>query len=175
MINGMKNNILILAAFLMIAMVSCKTEDIDPGAAANNDLSGEWFVEYNHNVYGHDPFGAGYTRLLTSTTASESATDLIITDEENFWSFRVKAKMDISSKSFGSPDTLTNYIPGNDIKVLIRNGKIFDDAVTTAAGVVTDSIYFEVWFEDLEDATGIPSDTLFVSGYRRTGFLEDDH
>lgn len=169
----MKNNILILAAVLVIFMGSCKTEDIDPGAAANNELSGEWFVEYNHSVYGHDPFGVGYTRLLTSTTASQSANELIITDEENFWEFRVKAKMDIPSKSFGSADTLRDYI--HDIKVLVRNGKIIEDAVTTDAGVVTDSIYFEVWFEDLEGATGIPSDTLFVSGYRRTGFLEDEH
>lgn len=171
----MKNNILILAVSMMLIMASCQTEDIDPGAAANNELSGEWFVEYNHSVFGHDPFGVGYTRLLTSTTASQSSTDLIITDEENFWSFRVKAKMNVAAKTFGSADTLANFIADNDIKVLIRNGKIIEDAVTTTAGVVTDSIYFEVWFEDLEGETGIASDTLFVSGYRRTGFLEDEH
>jgi hypothetical protein len=169
----MKNNILILAAFVAFVLGSCKTEDIDPGAAANNDLSGEWFVEYNHSVYGHDPFGVGYTRLLTATSASQAANELIITDEENFWEFRVKARMDVSSKTFGSADTLRDYI--HDIKVLVRNGRIIEDAVTTTAGAVADSIYFEVWFEDLEGATGIPSDTLFVSGYRRTGFLEDEH
>lgn len=169
----MKNNILILAAFLVLIVASCKTEDIDPGKAANNDLSGEWFVEYNHPVYGHDPFDAGYTRLLTSTTTSQSATELIITDEENFWEFRVKAKMDIGSLTFGSADTLRDYI--HDVKCLIRNGKIVKNAVTTDAGIVTDSIYFEVWFEDLEGATGIEDDKLLVSGYRRTGFLEDEH
>jgi len=169
----MKNILGILAIALMMIMASCKTEELDPGAAANNELSGEWFVEYNHNEYGHDPFGVGYTRLLTSTTASQSATDLIITDEENFWEFRVKAKMDIANMTFGSADTLRDYI--HDIKVLVRNGRVVEDAVTTTAGVVTDSIYFEVWFEDLEGATGIASDTLFVSGYRRTGFLEDEH
>ena len=42
------------------------------------------------------------------------------------------------------------------------------------SGAVADSIYFELWFEDLEFATGITSDTLLVSGYRRTGFLEDE-
>jgi hypothetical protein len=171
----MKNSIYILTAFFAFILTSCKTDDIDPGAAANNELSGEWFVEYNHSVFGHDPFGVGYTRLLTATTSSESATDLIVTDEENFWSFRVKARMDIASQRFGSPDTLENYVVDNDIKVLIRNGRIIEDAVTTTAGVVTDSIYFEVWFEDLEGSTGIASDTLFVSGYRRTGFLEDEH
>lgn len=83
--------------------------------------------------------------------------------------------MDLSSKTFGSTDTLVSYIEDYDIKVLVRNGRIIEDAVTTASGVVADSIYFEVWFEDLEGATGIADDKLFVSGYRRTGFLEDEH
>ena len=170
----MKKNIVIIAALVFI-LASCATEDIDPGGAANNELSGEWYVHYDHSVFGADPFGAGYTRLLTSTTADESATDLIIDDELNFWWYRVKAKMDIPSKTFGSSDTLVSYIDGYDIKVLIRNGKIIEDAVTTAAGVVTDSIYFEVWFEDLEGATGITNDNLLVSGYRRTGFTDDEH
>ena len=168
-------NILIFTVFFMCVLASCNTEEIDPGAAANNDLSGEWFVQYDHNVYGHDPFGVGYTRVITSTTASQSANELILTDEDNFWSYRVKVRTDIPSKTFGSTDTLINYIDDYDIKVLVRNGRIIEDAVNAASGVTTDSIYFEVWFEDLEGATGIASDTLIVSGYRRTGFLEDEH
>lgn len=168
-------NILIFAVLFACVFVACSTEEIDPGAAANNDLSGEWFVHYDHSTFGPDPFGVGYTKIVTSTTASESASDLIITDEGNFWEYRVKARMDVSSKTFGSSDTLRSFIEDNDIKVLVRNGRIIEDAITTASGVEADSIYFEVWFEDLEGATGIPSDTLFVSGYRRTGFLEDEH
>ncbi len=171
----MKKNILILAVSLLFVMVACKTEDIDPGAAANNELSGEWYVHYDHSVFGADPFGVGYSRILTSTTADESATDLIITDEANFWDYRVKARMEVSSMSFGSSDTLVSFVDGYDIKVLVRNGRVIEDAVTTAAGVQADSIYFEIWFEDLDGATGIVSDTLFVSGYRRTGFTEDEH
>ncbi len=34
---------------------------------------------------------------------------------------------------------------------------------------------FNTNFEDLEDATGIASDKLIVSGFRKTGFLEDEH
>jgi hypothetical protein len=169
-----KYKLLLIVSFAFI-MVACETEDIDPGAAANNELSGEWFVHYDHSSFGADPFGVGYTRILTSTTASESATELIITDEANFWDYRVKAQMANSSNSFGSSDTLVSYVTDYDIKVLVRNGSIMEDMVTTAAGVQTDSIYFEIWFEDLSGATGITSDTLFVSGYRRTGFLEDEH
>ena len=170
----MKSILLGLVALTFI-VCSCATEDIDPGAAANNELSGEWFVHYDHSFYGSDPFQIGYTRILTSTTASQLATELIVTDEDNFWSYRVKARMDVATKTFGSPDTLVSFVDGYDIKVLVRNGIIFEDAITTNAGVLTDSIYFEVWFEDLEDATGFASDTLFVSGYRRTGFTEDEH
>ncbi|RAW01864.1 lipid-binding protein [Pseudochryseolinea flava] len=173
----MKNNILILVSLLMLSLASCKTDDIDPGAAANNELSGEWFVEYNHELAGHDPLGLGYTRLLTATTASQSATELIITDEDNARNFRVKAKMDVAAGTFGSADTLMNIIEyeGEDeedppfrIKVVVKNGKIVRDAVTTNAGVVADSIYFDLWLEDL-------GETLQVSGYRRTGFLADEH
>ncbi|MFT6866414.1 MAG: hypothetical protein ACJA08_001245 [Cyclobacteriaceae bacterium] len=171
----MKKNILILMVSLAFIVIACETEEIDPGAAANNQLSGEWFVHYDHSVFGADPFGVGYTRILTATTASESATDFIVTDEANFWDYRVKAKMDLSSKKFGSSDTLVSFVDDYDIKVLIRNGAIYEDAVTTVAGVLTDSIYFEIWFEDLDGATGIVSDTLVVSGYRRTGFTEDEH
>lgn len=171
----MKKTIIPLIIVMIFGLAGCKTGDIDPGGVANNDLSGHWYVHYDHSVYGPDPFGVGYTRLLTSTTADASATEFIIDDELNFWWYRVKAKMDIPSMTFGSNDTLVSYIPDYDIKVLVRNGQVFEDAVTTEAGVVTDSIYFEIWFEDLHTATGITSDTLFVSGYRRTGFLEDEH
>ena len=88
----MKKNIFYLAIALLFITVACETEEIDPGAAANNALSGEWYVHYDHNVYGPDPFGVGYTRILTSTTANMSATDLIITDESNFWDYRRKSK-----------------------------------------------------------------------------------
>ncbi|XOV92946.1 MAG: lipid-binding protein [Bacteroidota bacterium] len=169
----MKNILYILIAACVL--YSCATEDIDPGGAANNELSGEWFVTYDHSVYGADPFSFGITRLLTSTTADESATEMIIDDENNAYEFRVKAKMDISSMTFGSSDTLVSYTDDYNIKVLIRNGQIYKDAVTTEAGVMTDSIYFEVWFEDLELYTGIANDNLLVSGYRRTGFTDDEH
>ncbi len=63
---------------------------------------------------------------------------------------------------------------GYDIKVLVRNGKVIKDVSLRPSGTIADSIYFELWFEDLEGETGIAGDTLIVSGYRRTGFLEDE-
>ncbi|NJK84708.1 MAG: DUF5011 domain-containing protein [Bacteroidales bacterium] len=165
----------IAGILLVFNFYSCEQEEIDPGKVKSNAMSGEWFVLYNHPVYGDDPFQVGYTRIITSSTAAESENEMIITDESNFWDYRIKCSFNEATNTFGGNDTLINYVSGYDIKVLVRNGQIIPDAVSLASGVMADSIYFELWFEDLEDATGIPGDTLLVSGYRRTGFLEDEH
>lgn len=171
----MKKLIYYLSTALLLLGVSCEQDEIDPGKVKFNELSGEWFVNYDHAVYGLDPFGVGYTRIITSSTASESETEMIITDESNFWDYRVKSAMSISDKTFGSVDQVDNLVADYGIKVIVENGKIIEDAVTLPSGLVADSIYFEIWFEDLEGATGIENDRLIVSGYRRTGFEEDEH
>ena len=192
----MKKNKLIIMFCLAFIMLACETEDIDPGATANNELSGEWFVRYR---LGADSLlDEDYTRIVTATTASESATDLIITDEDNFLEYRVKAKMDIPSNGFGSSDALVNFVEDsiqlfvkNDammvtdttattaVRVLVRNGVIIPDIVTTADGVKVDSIYFELSFNPGKIApsgdTLTVDDVLNVSGYRRTGFDKDEH
>lgn len=171
----MNKAIYFLGLVLLVGFYSCEQEEIDPGKVESNAMSGEWFVLYNHPTFGEDPFQVGYTSLITSSTASESTTEVIITDESNFWDYRVKCTFDAATKTFGSDDTLFNYISGYEIKVLVRNGKIIEDVVELESGLMADSIYFEIWFEDLIDATAIPDDMLMVSGYRRTGFLEDEH
>lgn len=171
----MNKTVYFLTIVFLFGLYSCEQEEIDPGKVKSNSMSGEWFVMYNHPVYGEDPFAVGYTSLITSSAASESSTEMIITDEANFWDYRVKSVFNESTNTFGSEDTLVNYISGYEIKVLVRNGRIIEDAVSLPSGVVSDSIYFELWFEDLEDATAIPNDVLLVSGFRRTGFLEDEH
>ena len=56
-----------------------------------------------------------------------------------------------------------------DITVNIANGKILPGAATSSGGNVTDSIYFQIEFSD------DPGTLYDVAGYRRTGFLEDEH
>ena len=105
----MKNTIYILISLLFLGLFSCEQEEIDPGKVKFNELSGEWFVNYDHTVYGLDPFDVGYTRIITSSTASESETEMIVTDEANFWDYRVKCVINAEDKTFGSNDTLNNY------------------------------------------------------------------
>ena len=192
-------------------IIGCEQEDIVPGGTKTNALSGEWFVNHNHSVYGIDPFEKGYLRIITANTASDDGSQMVLTDEGHFQdglTYRVKVNINETDLSFGSNDTLINYsekvnidtIPIADStgdyeippeylnnnkdslvisryrRALVRNGQIYKDAVDyLESGVISDSIYYEIWFENLEDETAIENDTLQVSGYRRTGFLEDDH
>jgi hypothetical protein len=54
----------------------------------------------------------------------------------------------------------------------VQQGKVLLKEGRSTSGVVTDSIYFEVSFDDDTPAYGT---TYIVSGVRRTGFLEDEH
>ncbi len=170
----MKNSIL----FLLIAVFlfsSCDVkDDFENEESPLVEMAGEWYVHYDHNVYGPDPFGVGYTSLVTYNTSADDGNEMWINDEGNFWTYQVKIPVNLTALTFGSQDTVINHIDGYDIKVLVRNGKIIKDASTRESGAIADSIYFEMWFEDLEGSTGIAGDTLIVSGYRRTGFLEDE-
>lgn len=58
---------------------------------------------------------------------------------------------------------------GDGSIVNITEGKILKNAALSTGGNVTDSIYFKAAF-DYE-----PENVLTFSGYRRTGFLEDEH
>ena len=170
----MKTNILLLA-FVAFILSSCdKKEDFINEKSMVVEIAGEWYVHYDHPVYGSDPFEAGYTSLITYNTSADDGQEIWINDEGNFWNYQVKIPVDISTLTFGSTDTAINAVSGYDIKVLVRNGKVIKEVSVRPSGAVADSIYFELWFEDLEGSTGIVSDTLIVSGYRRTGFLEDE-
>lgn len=170
----MKNNLLSLIFILLVFSACDKKDDFVNEESKAVALAGEWYVHYDHPVYGADPFGAGYTSLITYNTAADDGQEIWINDEGNFWTYLVKIPANVPNLTFGGQDTIINHIDGYDIKVLVRNGKVIEHASTRTSGAIADSIYFELWFEDLEGATGIASDTLIVSGYRRTGFLEDE-
>ena len=160
---------------MIYVFIACdKKDDFVNDESGVVDLAGEWFVHYDHPVYGADPWGIGYTSLITYNTAVDDGQEIWINDQGNFWTYQVKIPVDVADLTFGSADTVINSIDGYDIKVLIRNGKIIEKVSERPSGAIADSIYFELWLEDLEDQTGIASDTVIVSGYRRTGFLEDE-
>lgn len=169
----MNNKIAILASILMLSLFSCK-EDIDIWDSQVVDLAGDWYVSYDHSVYGPDAFGVGLTAIHTFNTAADDGTEMWLTDDAHFWDYKVKVPVDLGTLTFGTTDTLVSVVTGYEIKVIVNNGKIIQEAALLPSGVMADSIHYEIWFEDLEGATGIASDTLFVSGYRKTGFKEDE-
>lgn len=161
----MKNKILILFAFLSIGMMSCDLgNDPDIGGTATQAVAGEWFTTFT--IAGDDVYGLGYQLVTTSNTAANSAGEFLITDDAHTWDYKVKSPLNLDAKTFGGTG-LTNL--AYDITVNIANGKILPGAATSSGGNVTDSIYFEAEFSD------DPGTIYQVAGYRRTGFLEDEH
>ncbi len=161
-------------SLLLVFFTACNDDELEIWESSTGELDGNWYVSYDHSVYGKDPFGVGVTPVYTYNTAADNGQEIWLTDEDNFWSYKVRIPADPENLTFGSTDAVTNAVDGYPIQVRVTNGKVIKDAVTMPSGVTADSIYFEIWFEDLEDATGIANDTLYVSGFRKTGFEEDE-
>jgi len=161
----MKNKLLILFAFLTIGLMSCDLgDDPDVGGTATQAVAGEWFTTFT--IAGEDVYGLGYQLITTSNTAANTTTEFMIKDDAHTWDYKVKTPLNLDAKTFGG-----NALPNlaYDITVNIANGKILPGAATSTGGNVTDSIYFEAEFSD------DPGTIYQVAGYRRTGFLEDEH
>lgn len=163
----------ILSLTLVVSLFSCE-EEAEVWDSSTLDYAGNWTVEYNHAVYGEDPFGAGFTSLFTYNTAADNGQQIWLEDAEEFWDYKVRIPVSADGMTFGSPDTIYSIIEDYEIAVIVDSGRIVKDAVKLPSGVMADSIYFQIWFDDLAGATGIEEDRLLVSGYRISGFPEDD-
>lgn len=170
----MKN--ILFITFISLILTACDLkEDFEIEKSQVVEVAGEWYVMYNHETLGEDPFGAGFTSLMTYNTAADDGQEIWLTDNGNFWDYKVKIPVNLETMTFGSENTVVSVVEDYTINVIINNGKIIKNASLQPSGVMMDSIYFEIWFEDLEDATETPNDKLLVSGFRRSGFLEDEH
>ncbi|MBT1685767.1 lipid-binding protein [Dawidia soli] len=167
-----------LAAFSGMVLLSCDSDDPSIGRTAGQEIAGEWWVTYS--VDGEDA-GGGYSEIITSNTAANVNTEMLLSDfvnptaaGGNFWTYKIKTQIDPTSKKFSADEVTSTATPGGelyDIKVNVLNGQIFIDGGKSRTGVKTDSIYFEIQFED--DTTPFAT-TFVVQGHRRTGFTEDD-
>lgn len=163
----MKNRLLILSAFLFLGLMSCDLgDDPDVGGTATQAVAGEWWTTFT--IDGDDVYSLGYQQITTANTAANVATEFLVTDVGHTWDYKVKCPLNLDARTFGG-DALANLVDGYDITMNIANGKILPNAATSTGGNVTDSIYFEIEFED------DPGTVYQVAGYRRTGFLEDEH
>jgi hypothetical protein len=165
---------ILIGAFLLatscMAILSCDSDDPTIGRTAGQEIAGEWWITYS--VEGVDA-GRGYSEIITSNTAANVNTEMLISDLVNpnsafgnFWTYKIKAQVDPSTKKFAA-DGAANAI-GDEIEVSVLNGQIFPKGGFSKTRVVTDSIYFEIEFSD-------DPGTIYVAhGHKRTGFTEDD-
>ncbi len=174
----MKKYFKIIALFFLgFSIISCEDdgyEDFDAGETAVQEVSGEWYVKFL--IDGEDVYGLGYNLLDTYNTADNTEDEMWINDNLNTWAYRVKVPVNIENRTFSGnglqssvDDDDDEDTPDYEVEVNINNGKILINEAITEAGNVTDSIYFEAEFSD------DPGTIYQVAGFRRTGFLEDEH
>jgi hypothetical protein len=176
----MKKNIYMSLFFALISLSSCEklfemNEQKEPATeySPTYPFNGEWYVYYgvkdaDTTIYDE---GNGYFKILIYNTAANTPDSIWITDKNNFWNFKVKAASSPSTKTFGKEaQELLNK--AYDSKVIVQNGKVLLNAATTTGGNTTDSIYMEILFDDDSSPYGT---TYVLAGYRRTGFLDDEH
>jgi len=151
-------------AVLSFLFASCDTkEDYDVEKSKVVEAAGQWWVKYSTEGY-----ESGYIMLETYNSASDDGTELWITDNGDWWDYKVKSPINASTLTFSGQD-LVSAVEGYDITIQVMNGKVILDGGKSTSGVVTDSIYFELEFED------DPGTIYKAAGVRRTGFLEDEH
>ncbi|WP_286853828.1 lipid-binding protein [Proteiniphilum sp. UBA5259] len=145
----MKNIFYLLGLIIFGTIVSCERE-IESDAIANPvNITGQWKVNaYNDSILLYGPF-----KVVTLKDTSAGSDSITIQDTDmKFWEFRVKARADETSGTFGTK--LSNCeVRGEEVGIKISNGKILD----------TDSIYFEIQFEDDETPYGV---TYKIKGRR---------
>lgn len=177
--------------FLTIAVAtiftSCKHE-YENWYSETYEMSGEWHVtalqsvEEYEAIFGtgtmpnennvenwtwDDLYETGFTTVYTYNSAKNSSDELIVEDNHTFWNYKVKAKSNVNDKTF-SLSTTKNLLDEN-CNISIIKGKILKGASKANSGVATDSIVFYIKFSD--DDYGFTY--MKVSGFKKTGFLED--
>lgn len=149
---------------LTLLVSSCDLkEDYEVEKSEVVEAAGQWWVKYST-----DGYESGYYLLETFNSAADNGDELWITDNGDWWDYKVKSPINITALTFAGQD-LINAVEDYDIAIQVMNGKIILDGGKSTSGLVTDSIYFELEFED------DPGTIYTAAGVRRTGYLEDEH
>lgn len=159
---------------------SCETYgDPDVDYSSVEKMSGEWVIRLNDantkallNVLGYKD---DKVPIYTYNTSDGSKTQMwlrigsaSISATSPYAPFAVKGKVniDLGSKTFSASDVENGFFSGK--KFSVSEGKVILDGTVTPSGGKADSISFKLT-SDLH-----PGITYIVSGYRRTGWHEDD-
>ncbi|MCC8112645.1 MAG: hypothetical protein LIP03_01375 [Bacteroidales bacterium] len=171
----MKKLIYMILAIGVLGFASCSQEE--PGNTAVQPLAGQWYVTFDGvdadgNVVWEDPFEMGHVFTLTYNLASNVDNQMFVSDEGNFWEYKVRVACDVNSLTFGNTDFADNEYYDSQVK--LYDGKILKGAATTPRGMPADSIVYYVIFDDDPYIDYGYWSAMRVSGYRYTGFVEDN-
>lgn len=156
-----------LSCVALLFLVSCDEDGYDdytPGSTPTEAMNGEWFIDIS------DEAGNLYvTHALHKTY--DNGGQLFISDREGSadsftgWWLETQLDYNLEGLTFSATDA-ENTADGSI--VTITEGKILKGAAHSPSGVAVDSIYFKGVF-DYD-----PETVLIFSGFRRTGFEEDE-
>ena len=152
---------IILSAVFFMGLFSCETMD-DPEIKKTSTwpLNGEYWVTYDGPTA-----PAGYHKIIITNTAADDGQSILIDDSGS--GLMIKADVDMEAVSFG----VTDYAPNDTTTVSVSNGQVITDGtMTPASEVPTDSLYME-----MEIVTPSLTEQFTISGYKYTGWTEDNH
>lgn len=139
----MKQFYLMLLFLLSGLILSCERETVDRSlneALQEVDMTGQWEVTaFNDSI----PLSESFS-LITRMGSMSDSDSLIITDNGGeFWNFSTKAAVNIENATFNTDGSICE-VSDEEIGVIITNGRFIN----------SDSIYFEIQFEDDETPFG---------------------
>ncbi|MBP0903425.1 lipid-binding protein [Mariniflexile gromovii] len=149
-------------------VASCTSEegyaDLTLDKSAVSEMSGDWYVE----TFVNGNLALGYEVITVSNTPEDDGTAIQIFDHSHIWEFNTAVPVNISSLTFEGSN-LASKVDDYEITVNITNGAIVKNGTTSTSGRTADKISFDIEFSD------DPGTIYHIEGYKRTGFLEDEH
>ena len=161
-----RSKYVLIAMLISLTLFSCK-KDFQPTNTGTVNMSGEWwvgiFLDDTVLIATAEDIGGS---IVTSNTAANSSSEVMIDDQGNIWPFRIKAPVDYPNLTFSaSTDNINLY--DSTVTVNVIDGKILKNAATSPSLHTTDSIVLQLEFSD------DPGTIYWFKGYKNTGWPED--
>lgn len=161
-----------MALGLTWGLTACDVEtDEEPGGVNIQNMCGNWevmwyAVDANGEVL--DAWTDG--TIYTFNKADNSTTQMWLSDQKTYWQFQFLVNIDYNNMTF-STDSV-DYDAAGSGKAAVKNGKILLGKAKNLHGMPTDSIVFEIGFNDDNYPAKYGFDHYRVEGIKYSGFTE---
>lgn len=161
-----------MALTLALGFTACDVEtDEKPGGTAIQDMCGNWeVIWYAVDANGETIDAWTDGTIYTYNKADNGTTQMWIDDQNTYWAFQFLVNIDHNARTF-STDSV-DYDAAGSGKAAVKNGKILLGAAKNLHGMPTDSIVFEIGFNDDPYPARYEFDHYRVEGIRYSGFTE---